>query len=187
MSRRASPRDCTPGAFRVFGWGKTLAVPRHDTALRIYLNDHAAGAVAAIELARRCRGNNERTPLGLYLSSLIEEIEADRRILDDVMERVGARKDPIKLAFGWLAEKMGRLKPNGQIIGYSDLSRLEELEGLCLGVEGKTALWRSLQAVAGHDGRLSDLDFSVLITRARAQRTALERHRRAAAAAALHP
>jgi hypothetical protein len=162
-------------------------VPRHDTALRIYLNDHAAGAVAAIELARRCRGNNERTPLGLYLSSLIEEIEADRRILDDVMERVGARKDPIKLAFGWLAEKMGRLKPNGQIIGYSDLSRLEELEGLCLGVEGKTALWRSLQAVAGHDGRLSDLDFSVLITRARAQRTALERHRRAAAAAALHP
>jgi hypothetical protein len=162
-------------------------VPGQDTALRIYLNDHAAGALAALELARRCRSSNERTPLGMYLASLIEEIEADRRVLDQVMERVGARRDPLKQAAGWLAEKLGRLKLNGRIFGYSDLSRLEELEGLCLGIEGKAALWRSLQSLSERDGRLADLDFSTLLTRARAQRTALERHRRAAAAAALHP
>jgi hypothetical protein len=160
---------------------------RHDTALRIYLNDHAAGALAAVELARRCRASNERTPLGMYLASLIEEIEADRSVLHDVMDRVGARRDRAKLAIGWLAEKVGRLKPNGRIFGYSDLSRLEELEGLCLGVEGKAALWRSLHALSEADERLGGLDFQPLIRRATRQRTALERHRRAAAAAALHP
>jgi hypothetical protein len=162
-------------------------VSKHDAAVRIYLNDHAAGAVAAVELARRCRANNERTPLGMYLSSLIEEIEADRRILHEIMDRLGARRDPVKMAFGWVAEKVGRLKPNGRILGYSDLSRLEEMEALSLGIAGKAGMWRSLQTLGGADGRLADVNFDQLIARARSQRTALERHRRAAAAAALHP
>jgi hypothetical protein len=118
---------------------------------------------------------------------LIEEIEADRRILHEIMDRLEARRDPVKMAFGWVAEKAGRLKPNGRILGYSDLSRLEELEGLSLGVEGKAAMWRSLRTLSGADGRLADVDFDQLIGRARSQRTGLERHRRAAAAAALHP
>jgi hypothetical protein len=154
-----------------------------DHALAIYLNDHLAGAIAAFELARRCRGNNQRTPLGMYLSSLIEEIAADRRALEEVMGQLGARRDPLKQAAGWLAEKVGRLKLNGRLLGYSDLSRLEELEALCLGVEGKRAMWRSLQALKD-DPRVRGMDFARLEGRARAQRSQLEGHRRAAAAAA---
>ena len=37
---------------------------------------------------------------------------------------------------GWVAEKAGRLKLNGSLLTYSPLSRLVELEGLSLGVEG---------------------------------------------------
>ena len=40
-------------------------------------------------------------------------------------------------------EKVGRLKPNGQVRGYSPLSRLLELETLSVGISGKLALWRS--------------------------------------------
>lgn len=36
-----------------------------------------------------------------------------------------------------VAEKLGRLKPNGQLHGYSPLSRVIELEGLYLGISGK--------------------------------------------------
>ncbi len=97
------------------------------------------------------------------------------------MRRVGVSPDPIKVAGGWLAEKLGRLKMNGQVLGYSDLSRLEELEGLCLGVEGKLSGWRTLATLANSDPRLSPIDFAQLEQRARAQRTDLERHRLEAA------
>ncbi|HEX9235600.1 MAG TPA: hypothetical protein VF972_04925 [Actinomycetota bacterium] len=156
-----------------------------DVALRIYLNDHLAGAVAAMELARRCLGNNRQTPLGMYLSSLIGELEADRRALEELMRAVGARRDPLKQAAGWLAEKVGRFKLNGRLIGYSDLSRLEELEALCLAVEGKRALWRSLAMAGSSNPHLAGFDLGQLERRARTQRSHLEGHRRAAARVAL--
>ena len=37
----------------------------------------------------------------------------------------------------WTAEELERLKLNGQLAGYSPLSRLVELEGLAVGIEGK--------------------------------------------------
>ena len=53
---------------------------------------------------------------------------------------MSARTTP-KSAGAWTAEKFGRLKPNGQLTGYSPLSRLVELEGLKLGITGKLGLW----------------------------------------------
>jgi hypothetical protein len=84
----------------------------------------------------------------------------------------------------WVAEKVGRLKLNGQLRGYSDLSRLVELEGLCVGVEGKKSMWTALRGVAENDSRLQSFDFSALEARAQRQRDELEVHRRAAAALA---
>ena len=149
--------------------------------LNIYLNDHLAGAIVGIELARRCRSNNERTDLGAFLDALIAEIESDREDLKALMDTLGLRKDVVKQASGWLAEKVGRLKLNGQVTGYSDLSRLEELEGLCLGVEGKLSLWKTLKQIEGHDSRLVTFDLERLIKRAEQQREQLEEHRLAAA------
>jgi hypothetical protein len=76
------------------------------------------------------------------------------------------------------------LKLNGQLRGYSDLSRVVELESLCAGVDAKRSLWISLKALQGSDSRLSEFDFDALESRARRQREELEEHRRAAAAAA---
>jgi hypothetical protein len=129
-----------------------------DRLLAIYLQDHLAGATAGAELARRARGSNEGTPLGEFLDRLAEEIEEDRQVLIGIMEELEVSPDRVKNALGWGAEKLGRLKPNGQFKGYSPLSRIVELEGLHVGISGKLSLWQSLRATFGQEVAGRDLD-----------------------------
>lgn len=143
--------------------------------LATYLNDHLAGSTAGLELARRARGSNEGSELGVFLAGLTAEIEADREKLGEVMEAVGAGRDRVKVTGAWAGEKVGRLKLNGRLLGYSPLSRLVELEGLTLGVTGKLALWRMLRELG--DPRLAGFDFDALIARAERQRDGLEQRR----------
>ena len=143
----------------------------------IYLNDHLAGSTIGVELARRASASNSGTELGRFLARLSGEVEEDRAALVRVMEAFGLPRDRIKVFFGWAGEKVGRLKPNGQLRGYSPLSSVVELEGLSLGVEGKLSLWRSLDRAVGGDPRLGGIDFAALAARASEQRQELERHR----------
>lgn len=151
--------------------------------LAIYLNDHYAASVGAVELARRAAQSNRGTPCGDALAALAAEIEEDRQSLRLIMERLGIRADPAKAAVAWGAEKLGRLKLNGQLTGYSPLSRLEELEVLSLGVEGKLAMWQALGHAADHG--VPEAELEPLIKRARSQRRRLERQRLDAAVQAL--
>jgi hypothetical protein len=153
-----------------------------DRFLAIYLNDHLAGAVAGVELARRTRASNEGTEIGTVLAEVCAEIEADRETLRSAMRRLQVREAPVKRGFGWLAEKLGRLKLNGQLRGYSPLSRVVEIEGLLAGIDGKRRLWRSLERTCG--GRLPDCDFPALEARAESQQRRLERCRAEAVAIA---
>jgi hypothetical protein len=159
-------------------------VPGGDK-LAIYLNDHLAGSTVGLELARRVAANNEGTPYGPVLAEVAEEIAEDREALLDVMARMSVARDPLKLAGAWGAEKLGRLKLNGSLFSYSPLSRLVEIEGLSLGVDGKLGLWQALELTHGDDPRLRGVDLEALITRAKSQRRRLERQRRNAAKEAL--
>ena len=152
--------------------------------LNIYLNDHLAGATAGLELARRSRSNNRGSELEQFLTELIAEIDADRVQLLNIMASLSAPQDRLKLAGAWLVEKAGRLKLNGQLTGYSPLSRLIELEGLKLGITGKKSLWQSLKKIENMDSRLATTDLDLLIKRAEEQLEALEPHRAEAAAKA---
>jgi hypothetical protein len=156
-----------------------------DKLLRIYLNDHFAGATAGHELAQRSLSSNKGTIYEPFLRDLVTAIEDDKAELRSLMKALGLSMDRLKTGAAWLAEKIGRLKLNGQLTGYSPLSRLEELEGLLLGVAGKLALWRALREMAGHDPRLAVTDFDKLITRANEQLEALDEHRLRAATEAL--
>lgn len=121
--------------------------------LGIYLNDHLAGAMASAELARRV----SRTHPELRL--LADDVEADRKELLDFMRETGVEPRPHKEAIGWLTEKAGRLKLNGRVLGRSPLSDVLELETLRVGVEGKTALWRTLRKLGSFDdARLQRLE-----------------------------
>jgi hypothetical protein len=151
--------------------------------MRIYLNDHLAGSVVGRELAKRCLSNNRNTPVGTYLEGFLDQQADEQETLRRVMRRLRIRRARWKLAAAWMAERVGRLKLNGRIRGYSPLSRLIELEGLLIGVEGKRALWASLRHLA--EPRLSEFDLDALIARSEDQRAALERLRLDAATLAL--
>jgi hypothetical protein len=153
--------------------------------LGIYLNDHLAGATVGLELAKRARGSNEGTEYGEALDRIAREIEEDRHTLQGLMDTLEIRRDHPKVAFGWVAEKFGRLKPNGQLTGYSPLSRLVELESLSLGITGKASLWEALTEVAAEDARLDVEELRRLAQRAERQRAEVWRLRQRAAHEAL--
>jgi hypothetical protein len=140
--------------------------------LAIYLNDHLAGSTVGCELAKRAAQSNRGTEFGPVLERLHQEIVEDRDTLEDVMAKLGVSKDRLKSIAAYAGEKVGRLKLNGQLRGYSPLSRVVELEGLALGVTGKEALWKALATV--EDPRLADFDFTALADRAERQQEELE-------------
>ena len=141
--------------------------------LAIYLNDHLAGATAGRELVRRARGANEGTELGAYLETLAR------------MGRLEITTDRLKVATGWAAEKAGRLKLNGRVTGYSPLSRLVEVEGLLVAVQGKLAGWRALRELVPHEPRLDAEELDRLAARAERQLEELRAQHHTVAAAAL--
>lgn len=141
--------------------------------LTIYLNDHLAGATAGVELARRLRGSNRDDPeFGPALAALCAEIEADREVLKASMDQLGVGQSKLKPLAAILAERLGRLKLNGQLRGYSPLSRLDELELLQIGVAGKRRLWRALEHT--HASDLPDFELDALAERATGQLRRLE-------------
>jgi hypothetical protein len=149
--------------------------------LPIYLNDHLAGATAGVELARRLCASNERDEtLIADLRRISSEIEVDRETLEAVLDRLGVSRSPVKPAAAWLLERLGQLKPNGRLRGYSPLSRVLELEGLAIGIAGKAQLWRTLAAL--ELDQQAGVDFESLAARAEQQRsTVIGLHRLAAA------
>ncbi len=150
--------------------------------LAIYLNDHLAGAVAGVELARRAAANQEGTDAGRVLAGVREEIETDRQTLRDLMAHLDIDEGHLKPVAAWVLERLGRLKPNGHLQGESPLSPVVELEGLCAGVTGKMLLWRALERSLGET--VPGFDFEALAERARSQRDSLETLRLDAAARA---
>jgi len=148
--------------------------------LGIYLNDQLALGVAGRELARRAASENTGTELGAFLERLAREVTEDVDTLQGVMQRLGIPLSRMKRPLALVAERVGRLKPNGQLRGYSPLSRFLELESLALGLDGKKLLWANVGDLANVGDRLADIDFGALIDRAARQREELERFRLAA-------
>ena len=142
--------------------------------LKIYLEDHYAGATAGLELARRAASANRGTLFGDVLERIAVEIEEDRDSLRAIMTTLGFGPDRFKVAGAWAGEKAGRLKLNGHITGYSPQSRVIELEGLVIGVTGKRCLWAALRHVAGQESRLDVEELDRLLLRAERQIADLE-------------
>ncbi len=153
--------------------------------LGIYLNDQLAAGVLWRETARRAQRNNDGSDLGDALARVATAISEDVATLEGIMQRLGARKNPVKTALAVAAERAGRLKPNGRLRSYSPLSRFLELDFLVYGIVGKKVLWQTLRDCARLGERLPDVDFDALIARAQWQRDEIEPFRLAAGTAAL--
>jgi hypothetical protein len=135
--------------------------------LGIYLNDHLAGSVVGTRLVRRIAKHNEGNQYGSEATRLTGEIQEDKATLEALMDRLGVHKKKPRLAIAAVSETLGRLKPNGRLLGYSPLSRVIELEALMLGISGKLELWKSLKVTGV---RVDAIDVDELIQRAQEQR-----------------
>jgi hypothetical protein len=135
--------------------------------LHIYLNDHLAGSVAAIELLDDLIKHYEAHRLTNFFSDLRTEIVADQEILRHLLDKIGGEESSLRKAGAWLAEKLGRAK-----LRFGDknsIGLLQALEALALGVTGKQLLWQSLAAIADTLVALQGTDFAALESRARGQ------------------
>ena len=157
-----------------------------DELLRIYMDDQLALGVAWRELARRAQRNNAGTELGGVLAGVADGIAEDVATFETIMRRLGMSRSVVKPALATAAERVGRLKLNGRLRGYSPLSRFVELDFLAMGIDGKKLLWANLRDLADVKSRLPDIDFDRLIERAEAQRAEIEPFRREAARRAFH-
>jgi hypothetical protein len=140
-----------------------------ERRLEIYLNDHLAGSVAMRELIERRLSDDPGGALGDFLRRFQEELEVDQAAVKRMIAHFGGTENPAKKTLAWLAEKIGRLKLNASLIGYSELSRLEELEFMVVGIRGKLALWTALEAAAITNKSLREFDLAPLREKAKRQ------------------
>ena len=147
-------------------------------ALTTYLNDHHAGAHAALALLDRLR--DEQPPRAAWLDPLRADIEQDRQTLSDLMRRLRVEQSAVKQVSGWIGERLLSLKLALEGPHHA-FQFMQALEVLSIGILGKQKLWTALAAVADAYPDLSDVDFDALQARAIDQHARVERERVASA------
>ena len=147
-------------------------------AIKGYLNDHQAGSIAGLELAKSLAKDH---PGDEFLSKLANEIEQDQDTLERLMEKFGTSGNTAKQAGAYVMEKVGTALGAAD----DDLGFLRKLETLTMGVKGKLCLWESLKEIAEADERLRGFNYDRLIAGAQSELDGLETERLKAARKAL--
>jgi hypothetical protein len=147
--------------------------------LATYLNDHLAGSHSALEMLAALR---EIPGLEDWGARMTEEIGADQAELENLMGNLQIDRGVVRQAAGWVSGRLAELKTRIDDRKGGHLQRLELLELLALGIQGKKALWTALQAASSIEQDLRGPDYPRLIQRAVEQRQEVEIHRLAAAA-----
>jgi hypothetical protein len=125
--------------------------------LSIYLRDHFAASAGGVALAKRALGSQH---------PVAAQIARDRATLEDVMRQLNVPPSEAKVRLVQMAERLGRLKPNGMLFRRSPLGRVIELEMLVAGIRAKEALWTALLRA---NQNVPGIDFAALAESARAQ------------------
>lgn len=153
--------------------------------LATYLNDHLSGSIAANELLEHLESAYAGKGLELFFAELRKDIEADRKELERLMERLEIAQSRPRKAGAWIAGKFAELKMRLDDSARGPLKLLESLEAVELGINGKLALWRALIAAVEIAPALRGvLDYQRLAGRATEQIERVELRRLEAAKAA---
>jgi hypothetical protein len=152
--------------------------------LTTYLNDHLAGAMAAVEILGQLTAKQAGTAVGASLAELRADVLTDRQELEALMARLQIAQSRPRMAMGWLSEKLAQVKLQLDDPADGALRLLEALEALVIGIEGKRALWQALAAAAQEQPELQGADYARLIQRAKDQHRRAEELRLEAARAA---
>ena len=137
--------------------------------LTTYLKDHHAGSVAALELVDHLIETFEGKSLEQFFKNLRKEIDADQEGLQKLIKKVGAKESTVRKGGAWLAEKFARMKVQVNRSEKDQMGLLDALEALLIGINGKEALWTTLEAASENVALLRGVDYARLQQRAREQ------------------
>jgi len=150
----------------------TTTTAEREKFLRIYLEDHVAGATAGSHRAARLAEAEAGSADGPVLATFATDVATDLDALVALMEAIGIQPSKLKAGLASVGEKLGTLKPNGRLAERSPLSTIVELEAMQMAVRGKRSLWETLQvAIPVHTA----IDVGGLIERADDQLEVLAR------------
>ena len=151
------------------------------------MKDHFAGSVAAVELLDHLISSHRGKAHEQFFIRLREEVGKDQEILQELLRDLDTGGGAVRNTTAFLGEKFARMKLLIEDPAGGQLAKLEKLEALALGIEGKRALWRALLTVAEEIPALRNVDLARLYQRAEEQRGLVEAHRIQAAQEALVP
>lgn len=123
-----------------------MTTPVDTRLLAIYLNDHVAGATVGVQRVRRMATVYGGTVVGTAIAPLVSQLEDERAWLIRCVRRLDLPVRTYKVVGAAVAERIGRLKPNGHVGRTSPLSALLEVELLRGAVTGKKSGWQTLLA-----------------------------------------
>lgn len=153
--------------------------------LSVYLNDHLAGSVAALELLAVLEAELADSKAVVAIASVRSDIETEQQQLKALMQRLEITRSPTRQAVGWLGEKITQLKLRMDDADSGDLRLFEMLEVVTLGIQGKRGMWLAL-GVAAVPG-FEDVDYEGLVQRSEEQHRQMEALRLATAKIAFTP
>ena len=154
-----------------------MAEKKSSEDLEVYLKDHYAGAVGALELLEHLGKAHAGDPLGEFFRGLESDVKADHEQLHNLMTTLGFEESGVRNAGAWVAEKVGRVKLGFSAGEEAKLRLLQSLESLFLGITGKQILWRALRATSDAWPTLQQTDFDHLERRALEQLERVEAQR----------
>ena len=152
-----------------------------------YMKDHFAGSVAAVELLNHLISSHRGKTHEQFFIQLRKDVREDQEVLQGLLHDLGAGGGALRNTTAFLSEKFARIKLLLEDPAGTQLARLEKLEALALGIEGKRALWRALLAVAEDIPALRKVDLARLDQRADDQHQRIETRRIEAARVAFVP
>lgn len=150
--------------------------------LHVHLRNHWAAANGGSDFAARVARRHQDQAVGPDLAQLAAQVREDRDTLRQVMASVDARPGLVFPLVARVAERVGRLKPNGHLITRSPVSDVLELEALRGAISAKAAGWDTLLVLCDREPRFPRGQIEELRRRADEQIAALEQIQRQIAA-----
>jgi len=147
------------------------------THLAMYLNDHLAGAVGALEILDSLAARTDTPELSRFAVELRAAIKEDYEELQALMSRAGVALSTSRRVAAWIGAKAAELKTYVDDPLKGALGTFEQIEVVAVGIDGKRALWTALAAAAVGIPELQSIDYSRLTARANQQRLDIEGRR----------
>lgn len=116
--------------------------------LGVYLDDHLAGAAAAIRRMRRTARTLAGSPAGALVDQVADEVAAEKDELVTIIRDLGLGRSGVKQVLARLGEMAALVKHDGPLGRSGSMNTLLEVELLRSGVMGKRGLWQALETHA---------------------------------------